>query len=79
MIRAFKAPSLRGAASRAPYMHAGQIGTLEDVIAHYAAAPEAPAGHSELRPLDLDEQKRRQIEAFLRSLADPRQDQLAAE
>lgn len=79
MLRAFKAPSLRGVASRPPYMHAGQIGTLEDVIAHYAAAPEAPAGHSELRPLDLNEQERRQIAAFLRSLDDYRQDQLAAE
>jgi cytochrome c peroxidase len=73
MLRAFKAPSLRGVASRPPYMHAGQIGTLEDVIAHYAAAPEAPAGHSELRPLDLDEQERRRIEAFLRSLDEPQE------
>jgi cytochrome c peroxidase len=49
-------------------MHAGQITTLEKVIAHYAAAPEAPAGHSEIRPLDLDEEEKRQITAFLRSL-----------
>ncbi len=68
MLRAFKAPSLRGVASRPPYMHAGQIATLTDVIAHYVAAPEAPAGHSELEPLNLDAAERRQIEAFLRSL-----------
>lgn len=68
MLRAFKPPSLRGVASRPPYMHAGQLATLEDVIAHYAAAPAAPAGHSELRPIDLDQKERAQILAFLRTL-----------
>jgi cytochrome c peroxidase len=68
LLRAFKTPSLRGAASRPPYMHAGQIGTLADVVAHYSAAPAAPAGHSELRPLDLTEMERRQLIAFLATL-----------
>ena len=68
MTRAFKTPSLRGVASRPPYMHAEQIATLGDIIAHYVAAPAAPAGHSELRPLDLSDAERRQIEAFLASL-----------
>jgi cytochrome c peroxidase len=67
-LRAFKPPSLRGVASRSPYMHAGQIGTLEEVIAHYAAAPEPPGGHSELRPLELTEEERAQLLAFLESL-----------
>ncbi|MFP5247118.1 MAG: cytochrome-c peroxidase, partial [Thermoanaerobaculia bacterium] len=49
--RAFKVPSLRNVADRAPYMHAGQIATLEDVVAHYNSAPAAPSGHSELKPL----------------------------
>ena len=31
MIRAFKTPSLRGATSRPPYMHSGQIATIEDL------------------------------------------------
>ena len=68
LLRAFKTPSLRGAASRPPYMHAGQIGTLEEAVAHYAAAPAAPAGHSELRPLDLSQEERAQLVAFLESL-----------
>ncbi|MDE3820114.1 cytochrome-c peroxidase [Sinorhizobium meliloti] len=72
MRRAFKTPSLRGAASRRPYMHAGQIQNLTQVIAHYVAAPKAPAGHSELRPLDMDEQDRRNLEAFLLSLDEVR-------
>jgi cytochrome c peroxidase len=68
LLRAFKTPSLRGAASRPPYMHAGQVATLADVVAHYNAAPAAPAGHSELRPLSLSETERRQLVAFLATL-----------
>jgi cytochrome c peroxidase len=68
MLRAFKTPSLRGVASRAPYMHAGQITSLVDVIAHYSAAPDATAGHSELRPLVVDAAQKRVLEAFLASL-----------
>lgn len=45
---AFKTPGLRGVAQRAPYMHAGQIATLEQVVQHYVAAPHAVLGHSEL-------------------------------
>ena len=50
-------------------MHAGQFSTLSEVIDHYNRAPNAPAGHSELEPLRLSAQERRQIEAFLRSLS----------
>ena len=65
---AFKTPSLRGAATRPPYMHAGQITTLDAVIRHYRSAPEAEVGHSELRPLDLSNAEVRQIVAFLATL-----------
>ena len=67
--RAFKVPSLRNVAERAPYMHAGQFSTLSDLLDHYNRAPNAPAGHSELEPLRLSARERRQIEAFLRSLS----------
>ena len=67
--RAFKVPSLRNVAERAPYMHAGQFGTLAEVVDHYTRAPKATAGHTELEPLRLSAQERRQIEAFLRSLS----------
>ena len=67
--RAFKVPSLRNVAQRAPYMHAGQFSTLSEVVNHYNRAPKAPAGHSELEPLRLSAQERKQIEAFLRSLS----------
>jgi cytochrome c peroxidase len=71
--RAFKVPSLRNVAERAPYMHAGQFSTLSEVIDHYNRAPEAPAGHTELESLRLSAQERRQIEAFLRSLSGTKQ------
>jgi hypothetical protein len=57
-----------GVADRAPYMHAGQLGSLPEVIDHYDRAPQAPAGHSELKPLRLSVKEKRQIEAFLRTL-----------
>ena len=69
LVRAYKTPSLRGVAERAPYMHAGQIATLAGVIQHYDRAPKAPFGHSELKPLELSEKERRQIEGFLRTLS----------
>ncbi|NUS98392.1 MAG: cytochrome-c peroxidase [Gemmatimonadaceae bacterium] len=71
LVRAYKTPSLRNVADRAPYMHAGQLATLGDVVAHYSAAPAAPFGQSELKPLRLSADERRQLEAFLRTLSGP--------
>jgi cytochrome c peroxidase len=68
-LRQFKPPSLRGVAERAPYMHAGQFATLEQVLDHYVRAPAAPQGHSELQPLRLNAQERAQIVKFLGSLS----------
>jgi len=67
--RAYKVPSLRNVARRAPYMHAGQLAGMADVIRHYNSAPAAPAGHSELKPLGLSAAEMRQIEAFLGTLS----------
>lgn len=66
--RAFKTPSLRGVASRPPYMHSGQIGTLEDVVDHYSRAPAAPAGTSELRGVIFTDRGRAALIAFLKTL-----------
>jgi cytochrome c peroxidase len=38
---AYKTPSLRNVANRAPYMHAGDIPTLAAVVRHYNEAPHA--------------------------------------
>lgn len=71
LLRAYKTPSLRNVANRAPYMHAGQLATLEDVVAHYNAAPKAPFGHSELKPLRLSATEQHQLVAFLKTLSGP--------
>ncbi len=68
MEAAFKTPSLRNVALRAPYMHAGQMPSLDAVVRHYAKAPEAAAGHSELNPFVLSELDVRDLVAFLGTL-----------
>jgi cytochrome c peroxidase len=73
LLRAYKTPSLRNVANRAPYMHAGQVATLEAVVAHYNEAPKAPFGHSELKPLRLSATEQRQLVAFLKTLSGPLQ------
>ncbi|HEX7980057.1 MAG TPA: cytochrome c peroxidase, partial [Gemmatimonadaceae bacterium] len=73
LVRAFKTPSLRNVASRAPYMHAGQLADLDAVLTHYSSAPRAPFGHSELKPLRLSDTEKRQLIAFLRTLSGPLQ------
>jgi cytochrome c peroxidase len=71
MAGAFKTPSLRNVAQRAPYMHAGQIGTLSEVVRHYAVAPRAAVGHNERRPLALSEQEVADLVALLGTLSGP--------
>ena len=70
--RAFKTPSLRGAAARAPYMHAGQFRSLEEVVDHYVRAPQPADGHSEAKPLQLSDRERAALVAFLGTLQDDR-------
>ncbi len=71
---AFKVSSLRNVADRAPYMHAGQLETLSDVLQHYDRARPSDLGASELKPLALTATELRQVEAFLRSLTSERTD-----
>jgi len=71
LLQAFKTPTLRNAAERAPYMHAGQFASLTAVLVHYNLAPPAPAGRSELKPLSLSAKELGQLEAFIRTLSGP--------
>ena len=71
LVRAYKPPSLRNVAERAPYMHAGQLATLEQVVVHYDLAPAAPSGRTELKPLKLSVAEQRELVAFLRTLSGP--------
>jgi cytochrome c peroxidase len=68
---AFKVPGLRNVAARSPYMHAGQLASLREVVEHYNRAPPAAAGHSELKPLRLSEGEVRDLVAFLGTLSSP--------
>jgi len=68
---AFKTPTLRYLARTAPYMHAGQFQTLEDVIWQYRDVPRATVGETELTRLPMSDAQFRQIEDFLRTLDGP--------
>ncbi|ANT52277.1 cytochrome-c peroxidase [Mesorhizobium amorphae] len=70
LVRAYKTPSLRGAATRPPYMHAGQFSSLDEVVAHYSKAPASVEGTSEVHPLQLSERERAALVAFLKTLAE---------
>jgi len=63
---AFKTPTLRTVAERGPYMHAGQITTLREVLEFYRRSDSHELGHSE-----LSDKESGQIEAFLRTLNGP--------
>lgn len=71
MIGAQRTGSLRNLSYTAPYMHAGQLATLDDVIEHYNRALVAVVGHNEAKPLALRAVEKRQLKAFLDSLNGP--------
>tara|TARA_R100001039_G_C1848092_1_gene108195 strand:+ start:687 stop:1979 length:1293 start_codon:yes stop_codon:yes gene_type:complete len=71
MIGAQRTPSLRDVSQTAPYMHAGQMSGLAEVIEHYNNAELAMLGHNEAKPLNLRAVEKRQLESFLRSLTAP--------
>ena len=76
---AFKTPSLRNVALRAPYMHAGQFANLDEVVAHYVRSPSSALGHSELaadgrgpverQPIRLSTSEAQDLVAFLQALS----------
>jgi cytochrome c peroxidase len=72
---AFRTPSLRNVSKTAPYMHAGQLNTLEDVVDHYSTLENFVSAdhHREtiLEPLNLSEQQKRDLIAFLETLTAP--------
>ncbi len=77
---AFRTPGLRNVALRAPYMHAGQFASLEQVVGHYVRSPTAALGRSELAyrgpgaaaraPIRLSDAEAKDLVAFLRSLSE---------
>lgn len=70
--RAFKVPTLRNVAERAPYMHAGQFGSLQEVLRFYRDLGPGQ-GPTDLEHADLSDKELRQLEAFLKTLSAPLQ------
>jgi cytochrome c peroxidase len=65
---AFKTPTLREVARTAPYMHDGSLTSLEDVVEFYDRGGNPnPWLDSEIRPLQLSANEKRQLAAFLRT------------
>lgn len=69
---AFKTPTLRNIAERAPYMHDGSIPTLAAVVDHYDRGYlQRPSLSPEIRPLNLTVQDKADLIAFMTSLSSP--------
>ena len=67
----FKAPTLRNIAFSAPYMHDGRFQTLEEVVNHYnSGGKSSPNKNPLLYPLNLTEQQKADLIAFLHTLSD---------
>ncbi len=66
---AFKTPTLRDVARRAPYMHDGSVTTLEEVIDLYdKGGIERPSRSVLIFPLHLSQSEKGDLIAFLRTL-----------
>jgi cytochrome c peroxidase len=71
-LGAFKTPTLRNVAVTAPYMHDGSLQTLEEVVDLYNKGGESnPFLDSGIRPLNLTDQEKADLLAFLKSLTSP--------
>jgi cytochrome c peroxidase len=67
----FKVPGLRNVAQTAPYMHAGSLATLEDVVEQYDRGGSGdPTTDPQIRPLGLTGDEKADLLAFLHSLTD---------
>ncbi len=70
----FKTPTLRNVALTAPYMHQGQLASLEAVLRYYSTLEGSlPSGHHQetiLVPLGLSAGEAADLQAFLESLTD---------
>ncbi len=71
LVGAQKTPTLRNVSLTAPYMHGGQIKTLEEVMAHYNEAPTSMLNHNEAKPLGLRSTQLQQLHDFILTLTAP--------
>ena len=67
----FKVPTLRNVGVTAPYMHDGSLTTLEAVVEHYnTGGKNNPQKSKLIQPLNLTDDDKEQLVAFLKSLTD---------
>jgi cytochrome c peroxidase len=67
----FKVPTLRNVELTAPYMHNGSMQTLEEVVEHFNSGGVNHLNQSEkIEPLNLNQQEKEDLVAFLKSLTD---------
>lgn len=68
--RKFKTPSLRDVALTGPWMHNGQMKTLENIISRYSVAKYAPGEASPLiKDLGLSGKEKKDLLAFLKAIS----------
>lgn len=78
LVGAYKTPTLRNIGDTAPYMHDGRFATLDDVLTYYSELNEKPAAgrrQESLKLLDLTQEERQALLAFLGALTSPVLDQ----
>jgi cytochrome c peroxidase len=74
----FKTPTLRNVAVTAPYMHDGSEETLMEVVEFYdKGGNENPLLDGGIKELDLTEQEKKDLVAFMKTLTSPRFSHLA--
>ncbi len=83
-VGAFKTPTLRNVELTAPYMHDGSLETLEEVVEFYnnggrlkPTDPLSPFLSGGIRPLDLTDEEKADLVAFLKALTSPDLDRFA--
>ncbi|MCX7735813.1 MAG: hypothetical protein N2319_03775 [Candidatus Kapabacteria bacterium] len=70
-IGKFITPTLRNVEVNAPYMHNGEISTLEEVIEHYnSGGKEFINKDTLMKPLNLSQQEKQDLLNFLKALTD---------
>lgn len=70
-IGKFRIPSLRNASLTGPYMHDGSLGTLEDVVEHYASGGSQHINKDKrIGGFNITEQEEEELLAFLNALTD---------
>ena len=71
---AFKTPTLRNVVNTAPYMHNGELKTMEDVIDHYIDGGKGKTNLStDMKPIKLSKQEKADLIEFLSALSEPGQ------